>query len=97
MPNLLFCEDSRGGWHGDGTLNVHLRLPEAMIYEWIQRPFKKSEWHKEFLRPDFTSAMGAGPDSNLECYWAKWGDTGNWRQIIVQPESGDVWYTEFNS
>ncbi|MEM7478753.1 MAG: hypothetical protein AAF483_27535 [Planctomycetota bacterium] len=94
---LIYCEDSRGGWHGDGTLNLHLNTTSAEINNWTSESFKGSEWHKGFRNPDFDSNRAQGPTRSESCFWAKWGDSGNWRLIIVQPDSGNVWYTESNS
>ena len=94
---LIFCEDSRGGWHGDGTLNVHIRTTKSTIDAWVSQPFKQTPWSREFRRPDFGTNKEDEMRTVRARHWAKWGDVGNWRLIIVQPETGDVWYTEYNS
>lgn len=94
---LIFCEDSRGGWHGDGTLNVHVRTTQATVDAWVSQPFKQTPWTREFRRPEFGANRKHETRLERECLWAKWGDAGNWQLIIVQPETGDVWYTEYNS
>lgn len=97
---LFFCEDTRGGWHGDGQLDVHIRSDEATIETWLTRPFKDCEWNEGFLHPKFQSPDRLRDAVGLIAYrryWARFGDSGNWRFIIVQPQTGDVWYTEYNS
>lgn len=97
---LVFCEDTRGGWHGDGQLDVHIRSDEETIKTWMTRPFKDCDWNEGFLHPKFQSpdrVTDTVSHKTSRRYWAKWGDSGNWRLLIVQPQTGDVWYTEFNS
>lgn len=97
---LVFCEDTRGGWHGDGQLDVHIRSDEETIETWMTSPFKACDWNEGLLNTKFQSPDRARDSVGLNVYrryWAKWGESGNWKLIVVQPQTGDVWYTEFNS
>lgn len=83
---LVLCQDTRGGWHGDGRLDLHFHIAEAVIESWLTHPFHESDWQEGPLDPSFQRQyriQDADRNLTVRRYWSKSRDRGNQRIIMV--------------
>ncbi|MFO0924330.1 MAG: hypothetical protein U0905_17785 [Pirellulales bacterium] len=79
---------------------LHFHFAEAVMKSWLTHPFHESDWQEGPLDPSFQRQyriQDADRNLTVRRYWSKSRDRGNQRIIMVQPQTGDVWYTEVNS